>query len=75
MLPLNTEPNRKILPFVPLSLNGRCSKMYPANALLAPPSVVFRIYLPRKQNVVRPGFKSHSRAQRMSLKFNHWLTF
>lgn len=43
MLPLNTEPNRKILPFVPLSLNVRCSKTWHANALLGPPDVVFRI--------------------------------
>lgn len=43
MLPLNTEPNRKILPFVPLSLNVRCSKTCHANALLGPPDVVFRI--------------------------------
>lgn len=42
MLPLNTEPNRKILPLVPLSLNVKRIKMFPANALLGSPDVVFR---------------------------------
>lgn len=43
MLLFNTEPNPKIMPFVPLPNNVRCSKMYPANALLGPPDVVFRV--------------------------------